>query len=524
MALAVSLSFPAGRFHCTPWSHHVNEGLPEWTPSPWRFLRALVAVWKRKLSMVPSVNALLPGVLAKLTTPPLFSLPSASLGHSRHYMPWFKRGPQDKTLVFDAFVALDSTAEIVFLWPDVELDATEKQTLCLVLSQLGYFGRSESWCIAQLHEGWEPGGNGGWIRCDKTTGEVIAQINCVPLVGGNRPDGAEPIRVLAADPQTWNTWSYSKAVRPDPPWNLLAETADLHAERWSDPPGSRWLIYLRPTDAFAVAPSLLSPRSRVCPANRRTSGCTIVRYALDGTVLPLVQETLSLGELVRQRLQGIYGRQNGGATSAIFSGKAADGTPLQGHRHAFYLPTDEDHDGRLDHLTVYARGQLGSEGQDLGFAEVEMYALDVFRQLRQVGGKPDLQLVLLGVGNREDWANTSLFCRSRQWQSVTPFVPPRHQRTRGRKRETPVQQLQADLQRRGFPNPTAVYDLPQGTSNGRSLRWIEFRRERLFGGGSRGQGVGYGFVIEFAEPVDGPLCLGYGCHFGLGLFAATTKQ
>jgi len=54
--------------------------------------------------------------------------------------------------------------------------------------------------------------------------------------------------------------------------------------------------------------------------------------------------------------------------------------------------------------------------------------------------------------------------------------------------------------------------------NGRSLRWIEFRRERLLGGGSRGQGLGYGFEVEFAEPVLGPLCLGYGCHFGLGAF------
>lgn len=482
------------------------------------------ATWKRKLSIAPSVNALLPGVLAKLTTPPLFSLLSASLRHSRHYMPWFKRGPQDKTLVFDAFVVLDSTAEIVFLWPEVALDTPEKQVLRLVLSQLDYFGRSESWCIAQLSEDWETWGNGGWVRCDKTTGEVIAHSNCVPLDGGDISDGAEPVRVLAADPETWNTWSYSKKVCPEPPWNLLAETADLHAERWSDPPGSRWLIYLRPTDAFAVAPSLPSQRSTVHPANRKTSGCTIVRYALDGTVLPLVQETLSLGELARKRLQGIYGRRNDGVISAIFSGKAADGTPLQGHRHAFYVPTDEDHDGRLDHLTVYARGQPGLEGQDLGFAEAEMYALDVFRRLRQIGGKPDLQLVLLGVGNRDDWAHTPLFCRSRQWQSVTPFVPPRHQRTRGQKRETPVQQLQTELQRRGFPTPVAVYDLPQRELNDRSLRWIEFRRERLFGGGSRGQGVGHGFVIEFADPVAGPLCLGYGCHFGLGLFVAAAIQ
>ena len=29
-----------------------------------------------------------------------------------------------------------------------------------------------------------------------------------------------------------------------------------------------------------------------------------------------------------------------------------------------------------------------------------------------------------------------------------------------------------------------------------------------------------GFEIEFAERVAGPLCLGYGSHFGLGLFIA----
>jgi CRISPR-associated protein Csb2 len=36
--------------------------------------------------------------------------------------------------------------------------------------------------------------------------------------------------------------------------------------------------------------------------------------------------------------------------------------------------------------------------------------------------------------------------------------------------------------------------------------------------------VGYGFVIEFAEPIAGPLCLGYGCHFGLRLFVSATKE
>jgi CRISPR-associated protein Csb2 len=36
------LRFPGGRYHATPWGHHVNEGQVEWPPSPWRLLRALM--------------------------------------------------------------------------------------------------------------------------------------------------------------------------------------------------------------------------------------------------------------------------------------------------------------------------------------------------------------------------------------------------------------------------------------------------------------------------------------------------
>lgn len=252
--------------------------------------------------------------------------------------------------------------------------------------------------------------------------------------------------------------------------------------------------------------------------DRRVGPLTVARYALDGTILPLVQETLALGELARRYLQRIYGRQNGGVSSWIFSGKAADGTPLRDHRHAFFLPTDEDGDGRLDHLTVYARGEVGLDGRDQGFAEAELRALAAFRRLRQPGGKPDLRLVLLSIGECEDWTHTPLVRPARRWRSCTPFIPPRHQKTRGRKRETPAEQLGEELRRRGFLAAIAVHEVPRCELNGRALRWIEFRRERLLGGGSRGQGLGYGFEVEFAEPLAGPLCLGYACHFGLGAF------
>ena len=45
--IAIRLRFLTGRFHATPWGHHVNEGVVEWPPSPWRLLRALVATFYR---------------------------------------------------------------------------------------------------------------------------------------------------------------------------------------------------------------------------------------------------------------------------------------------------------------------------------------------------------------------------------------------------------------------------------------------------------------------------------------------
>ena len=97
---------------------------------------------------------------------------------------------------------------------------------------------------------------------------------------------------------------------------------------------------------------------------------TIARYSLDGPVLPLLAATLPLAEAARRALMSRYRKlmefdRYGRAVppdaerfaSPVFSGKDEQGIPIRGdHGHAFYLPTDEDGDGRLDHLTVFAQG------------------------------------------------------------------------------------------------------------------------------------------------------------------------
>jgi len=119
------MRFPGRRYHATPWGHHVNEGLIEWPPSPWRLLRALIATgyttagWSEE---GPPAEAR--ALIEKLATVlPSYGLPEASGAHSRHYMPLarFKNGREETTLVFDTWAQVDA-AELAMTW-DVPLPA-----------------------------------------------------------------------------------------------------------------------------------------------------------------------------------------------------------------------------------------------------------------------------------------------------------------------------------------------------------------------------------------------------------------
>ncbi len=518
MPFSIALSFPGGRFHATPWGRHPNEGVIEWPPSPWRLLRALVAAWKRTLPDDSLVAAHAETVLTKLAAPPVFKLPPAAIGQTRHYMPWYKKGPTDRTLVFDNFVALDSRIKLGFLWPDADLTAAEQEALARLLENLSYLGRAESWCEARICPDWSAlnGAVCSWL--DPATSEVGPDLI---------REGYEPVRVLCADPHTWREWSYSeKAGQPNPKWNLLAETLDLHAERWSDPPGAKWLTYFRRRDSFATHPKYRSPNKEVVWFSQwgatPEKPPTLARFAFSSTVLPRLTETVYVAEIARRYAQGYFGKRNQRASSPALSGKEADGTPrADDHAHAFYLPTDDDDDGKLDHLTVYV---------PRGFSANELKALSAFRQMHSPGGSAELQLLLLGFGYAEHFPSALFVQPARVWRSATPFIVTRHYKERGTKRDTfPREQLaemnlREELKRRELPEPVRVDEVKELILDGRPLAWRHFRQQRVFGDGRRGNDFGKGFEIEFAEEVSGPIAVGYACHFGLGLFVPSDPK
>ncbi len=200
---------------------------------------------------------------------------------------------------------------------------------------------------------------------------------------------------------------------------------------------------------------------------------------------------------------GIHARIAGDPSlvSRRFSGKDERGVPLQGHGHCFIFPLDNDRDGRLDHLVVTCRE---------AFDEQELLALLAFKELRHPDGRPPDKLVPIRCDRLD-----RVFEPASLVTSATPFVPPRHYRKgRGAYDKWLEAELLAELSRRGLPAPIRVEraDRPLGGTSARS--WGAFDRTRK----GEPERAGFGFSLNFGRPVPVPFALGYGCHFGVGLF------
>ena len=91
----IRLVFAAARYHATPWGRHVNEGVAEWPPSPYRLLRALYDVWQRKCFELPAaaVEAVLQSLAA---SPPISKLPRAVATHTRSYLSANSKDPTEE--------------------------------------------------------------------------------------------------------------------------------------------------------------------------------------------------------------------------------------------------------------------------------------------------------------------------------------------------------------------------------------------------------------------------------------------
>lgn len=486
--IVIRMAFLTGRFHATPWGHHVNEGVVEYPPSVWRLLRSLVATFYRVFpdrahqdkGDNPAATQL-KRIVAALSSPPEFYLPNADVAHTRHY-----DQANSSVKFFDTFVSVNPKDEMLWIWRDVDLQEEDRAALAQLLAALGTFGRAESWCEAELLRVED-----AEVFLAKMSGEQ--GVNSRPLLPNTNLQGLETMRLLLP---------HANADADKLFETLLTETAKMRRAKQLEPMGTRWVTYTRPIDIFR-------PQRGTEAEGRQTKEYTVARFALSSSVLPLVTDSMPFGEMARFALSHC---RAGNSYSPALTGKTTDGIPLTGHQHAHFLATDEDHDGRLDHLTIYA---------PCGFNPHDVEALGQLRSVRRYKNLPNIRTTFIGLGTAAEFNEVSIFKASKRWRSVTPFSLPRFPNRGGgkppRPRDLPEGQLIRELKNRGLPGPVSITRITELRTNGRGrFRWLEFHSRRLRKE-TEGNGLA-GFEIEFAEPVAGPIALGFGCHFGLGLF------
>lgn len=462
-AITIAVRFDLGRYHATPWGTHVNDGRVEWPPSPWRLLRALFAASRadtRLTDMTEAVDRAITRLLG--AQPPSYSLPPMASAHTRHYVPsqkWSPIAATETDLILDAFCAISPRAELSVWWP-TDLPDDERIALGRAAAAVSYLGRSESLCTMRLR-------------------------------------GPEPERTVHAEPlgqSEDDSGSVTELLCPAPGATLDQLTVSvekMRGERRLLPPGSRWLPYR------------LREPAHERPVEPAPAMVSLAVMRLSGAGRPHVHEAVAVGETLRARLQGVFGKERGGPASRSLSGHDERGPREDQHRHAHFLALPERGGRRIDRLVVWTPEGLGPD---------EVAALAALRGLRLRNAPAPLRLGLSALGEAGSMVLPELLGPGRVWRTVTPFALPRHPKVRaGRAIDAPAEQIRRELEFRRLPWPEDI-ELIRGD-------WLSYRRARS--GGPRGSAPrAVGARLVFAEPITGPISLGALSHFGLGLFLA----
>ncbi|GIX04874.1 MAG: hypothetical protein KatS3mg114_0743 [Planctomycetaceae bacterium] len=524
--------FPAGRYHATPWGHHVNEGLLEWPPSPWRLLRALLATGYTRFgwTTVPDeARHLLTRLASGL---PRYVLPAASAAHSRHYMPIFKGAAGDTTLVFDTWANISQGAVYVE-WPG-EFPAHEAQLLADLVGKITYLGRSESWVEGDVE--WSSGLESfdharviepcreGESR-DATWEKVLllAPMTQDDYAGWREAQHAALEPQQEKKPQTKARKTPGKKrkeiVLPD---DLIAclqqDTADWKAQGWAYPPGARWVSYWRPRDALQVT---MPPKPRL----RRLPKITSVLLSLttpsgNRSALPHQHRTLPQAEILYRSILGNIPDDRAQEAAELFFEDAAGVLLSEHHQHAYILPLDLDGDEHLEHILVYV---------PQGLSRGAYHAISCLRRTWTKGGVGELQLATAAIGELDVLRQLAPPYRqrlesiigppggARVWRSLTPFIPS-NQLDRRLAASKPLEFLQQELALAGKPSLVAFrLDVPLTIA---MRHYVRHRRD----GQAPHIDAAYGLELTFEQPIQGPLCLGYAAHFGLGMFVASESD
>ena len=535
----IQLTFPWGRYYAHPWGINPTRlREPEWPPSPWRLLRALVSAWFRAhQGQVPDTHciALVEALGREL---PDIGTGKVSFGNTVHWQPNYgAAGAEDKadasyknTRHENHFAAV--AGAVFFRWKNVDLAPELLCTLEALLMELTYFGRAESLCLAEVCETETTSNDTGW--CRPTGGRKIS-ATCRDVFCPN-----------PADFRFTDLWSRRAANlapdSPDAPPHLVDTllSSDMKAD------GAAWFSYQMPEgwpQKWVVrTPRTAKPVSKPGPSE----GPKVAHYlclSLQCRVPLLPKFIVPLSEGFRdeasRHLRNSYGKD---ALSFAFFGHPDHRPPdaVGDHQHAFYLPMSApgDPSGFLSNLHIWC---------PYGFTQSEIEILLRINRLNWGSGKYPVRPVLIALAKEPPGDAPFSMGRtaSRLWRSASPFVPPRYFYRRDGNRLTlktkdqPEFQLIECLRALGIQIAGEVRRIPLAkhqTATGQTL-WdivrapceeddtfldtvnVSAHRPGSSDTRERERRVGIFFEVEFEKPVALRIpALGHSCHFGLGLF------
>lgn len=501
MRLVLQQSFPLGRFHATPWRiNPFDDPYGEWPPSPWRLTRAVVArwyQWRRETAGTWPEQELEALIRALCSSEYRFYLPERARQSAilRQYQPVeFGWNPATKkaagirsygtSLIQDNAWCIPPEEHLFWF---VEGDSWTPRLLEVFdrcLERIVYFGRAEALTSV----------------CRASEARVSANVT----LSENRSSGnLIPVLVPSLD-----------ATRTD----IERVTQDPLAAR-DIPQGARLLYARRPPRP----PARELPRRAPTPMDAH-----LIQFALGWAVAPGQRDTVRLTarfraavlrNLIRLKTGGVAARWVDAVADvrdaiAGMTGKDSQGEPLRGPRtHAeFMLWWDGDVPTRL--LVWRGARPFDEDEQD---AILRAAA----QELSWAAAGPDaatwkVRLIPLdaAVAPPPGFDGTS----ATTWQTLTPYVPPRHYLRGGKVRKSEVieNQIRRELDARGHVSGKKLVSVEEIAPP----TWVAVHvprrqaEQRPFVGSRRG----YMIRLSFEAPFLGPLRLGHSSSFGLGLF------
>ncbi len=538
----LEIQFIAGRYHATPWDAHVNEGRIDWPPSPWRLVRALVAVGYTKHHWPDEPPTAAVSMIEKLASQsPAYSLPPAFETHTRHYMPVGSKPAK----VLDAFLRFERRDASLLVHYDLELDADETEWLGRLAESLGYLGRAESWVDARLldrpeaervlaTELWCVGngaqrgeGSGRTVRClagvptDTFAREREAWLErALPIAEAKAAAKKRSDKPMTASARKKLHTKVAEKFPRRPLDSLRLDTSRWQANGWPQPPGTCWSRYVIPEDAIRQQPLVTIARDR----RPTLHDCVLLSVDGDGkrgTIRPSIKRIVPLAEVLhRSAVCGSAQILEQGNVPEV-TGKELDGTPVRDHRHVHYIGLSLFGRDRIDHVLAWCPAGMPQETVDAIATIRRAYSKDISQLHINVAGLGKVGELVGQLSRAAKVRARSLdpLRRSTCFESDTPIVFAKYLHRRGKKR--PDSQIRDELRRRGFDDPEAIeLHNPQETFQRRLKGFVICRSD---GKPQPPMATSWSATIRFAKPQQGPICLGYGSHFGLGVFRAVNS-